>query len=172
MQPGPNGTKFPIINATDYGSAGAIDETPRNWYSWSANGTYTRLAGKHTLKFGGDYRLIGIDTQSFSGSSGVFNFDRRYTSAVPTANGVNGASPSGNAMASMLLGLPSGSPDNQSRLGVSNPFNAYVHYFGAYAQDDWRLQPEDDPQLRPPPGTRVGSAGRERLASRSPSTAG
>ena len=33
----------------------------------------------------------------------------------------------------------SGDPGNQSRIGVSNPFNAFVHYFGGYAQDDFRL---------------------------------
>lgn len=133
--------KYPIVNVTEYDSQGAIDPTPRNWYSWSGNGTLTRLAGSHTLKFGGDYRLIGIKTQSFSGSAGVFNFDRFYTSSNPLSNGTGGTTPSGNALAAMLLGFPSGDPGNQSRLGVSNPFNAFVHYYGAYAQDDWRLSP-------------------------------
>ncbi len=42
----------------------------------------------------------------------------------------------------MLLGYASGDPGNQSRIGVSNPFNAFVHYFGGYVQDDWRLNPK------------------------------
>jgi hypothetical protein len=134
--------KYPIVTATEYESQGAIDPTPRNWYSTSANATLTRLAGRHTLKFGGDYRLIGIDTQSFSGSAGVFNFDKYYTSANPLQNGTTGAIVSGNALASMLLGYPSGDPGNQSRIAISNPFNAFVHYFGGYMQDDWRLTPK------------------------------
>jgi hypothetical protein len=134
--------KYPQISVTEYGSQGAIDPTPRNWYSQSVNGTLTRLAGKHTLKFGGDYRLIGIETQSFSGSAGVLNFDRFYTSSTPTLNGTGGTAPSGNALASMLLGYPSGDPGNQSRLQISNPFDAFVHYTGAYAQDDWRISPK------------------------------
>ncbi len=134
--------KYPIVDATEYDSQGAIDPTPRNWYSWSANGTYTRLAGKHTLKAGGDYRLIGIETQSFSGSAGVFNFDRFFTSSNPLANGTGGTAPSGNAVASMLLGYPSGDPGNQSRMGVSQAADYFVHYFGGYAQDDWRLSPK------------------------------
>lgn len=130
--------KFPIINATDYASLGPIDPTPRNWYSQSANATVSRLAGKHTLKFGADYRLIGIETQSFSGGAGVFQFDRYFTSTNPLANGT---ATSGNAMAAMLMGYTSGQPDS-SRLQVSTPFNAFVHYFGGYAQDDWRLSPK------------------------------
>jgi len=131
--------KYPIINVTDYDSQGAIDPTPRNWYSWSANGTMSKLFGSHTMKVGFDYRTIGNETQSFSGGAGVLNFDRYYTSANPLSNGVNGATPSGNALASLLLGYPSGDSGNQSRIATSSPFNAFVHYFGGYAQDDWRV---------------------------------
>lgn len=134
--------KYPIINVTDYDSQGAIDPTPRNWYSWGANGAVSKLLGSHTVKIGADYRTIGNETQSFSGGAGVLNFDRYYTSANPLSNGVNGATPSGNALASLLLGHPSGDSGNQSRMGVSSPFNAFVHYFGAYAQDDWRVGPK------------------------------
>jgi trimeric autotransporter adhesin len=125
--------KFPRGSITDYYAFGAIDPTDRNWYSWSANGTMSRLMGRHTLKFGADYRTIGIETQSFAAAAGDFRFDRLYTSQNPlTPVG-------GNAFASFLLGYPSGDPNNYSRMGVSNPFNAFVHYYGAYAQDDFRL---------------------------------
>ena len=134
--------KYPIVNVTDYGAQGAIDPTPRNWYSWSANGTMSKLFGSHTMKVGFDYRTIGNETQSFSGGAGVLNFDRYYTSLNPLLNGVNGATPSGNALASMLLGYPSGDAGNQSRMGVSSPFNAFVHYMGGYIQDDWRVNPK------------------------------
>jgi hypothetical protein len=131
--------KFPIVNATDYYSLGAIDPSDRNLYSWSANATLSRLIGRHTVKAGFDYRTIGIDTQSFSGGAGVFNFDRRYTSADPNVNGVNGARPSGNGLASMLLGYPSGDPGNLSRINVSAPANYFLNYYGGYIQDDFRV---------------------------------
>jgi trimeric autotransporter adhesin len=128
--------KFPRVSVSDYYNMGAIDPTPRNWYSWSANGTVSRLYGRHTLKVGADYRTIGIDTQSFSGGAGDFRFDRLYTSANPlTVSNANG----GNAWASFLMGYMSGDPGNYSRLGVSQPFNAFVNYYGAYAQDDFRI---------------------------------
>ncbi|MCC7126159.1 MAG: TonB-dependent receptor [Acidobacteria bacterium] len=136
--------KYPQIRVNEYGDQGAIDPTPRNWYSWSANGTLTRLAGRHTLKAGLDYRLIGIDTQSFSGSAGFFYFDRYYTSANPLSNGVTGTAPSGNALASLLLGYPtspSSDPGRASYVNQTSPFDASVHYFGGYVQDDWRLSP-------------------------------
>jgi hypothetical protein len=128
--------KFPRATMTDYTSIGAIDPNRLVWYSQAANMAISKLVGRHTFKLGGDYRQIGVDTQSFSGGAGLFAFDRFFTSASPTT--LNG----GNAIASMLLGYPSGDPSNQSTVTVSSPFNAKVHYFGGYAQDDWRVGPK------------------------------
>src|SRR5690606_22161142 len=75
--------KFPRATITDYYSFGAIDPNRINWYSWSANGTLSRLMGRHSLKVGVDYRQIGIDTQSFSGGAGNFAFDRNFTAQNP-----------------------------------------------------------------------------------------
>jgi hypothetical protein len=131
--------KFPNVSITDYYTLGAIDRTDRNWYSWSANGTVSRLVGRHTFKAGIDYRRIGNETQSFSGGAGSFNFDRRFTSLNPLANGVDGATPSGNALAALLLGYPTGDAGNLSRIFVSEPANYFVNYFGGYIQDDFRV---------------------------------
>ncbi len=127
--------KFPRVTVTDYYAFGAIDPTPRNWYSWSANGTVSKLLGSHTFKLGADWRTIGIKTQSFTNGAGTFFSDRFYTSNNPLTNGTTNT---GNAMASLLLGYPSGQPGNESLLTVSSPFNAFTHYWGAYLQDDWR----------------------------------
>ena len=131
--------KFPSVSITDYYTLGAIDPTRINWYSWGANAALSKLVGRHTFKAGVDYRRIGTETQSFSGGAGDFRFDRRYTSANPNVNGVGGATPSGNALAALLLGYPSGDPGNQSRILVSSPANYFVNYYGGYIQDDFRL---------------------------------
>ena len=121
---------------------GAIDPTPRNWYSWSANGTYTRLAGKHTLKVGGDYRLIGIETQSFSGSAGDFDFDRFFTSSNPLANGTGGTAPRATRSPRCCSATPPVTWQPEPHRRLAGRFDAFVHYFGGYAQDDWRLSPK------------------------------
>ena len=118
--------KFPQVNITDYYALGAIDPADNNWYSWSANAAMSKLVGRHTVKMGVDHRTMGLEAQSFSGGAGVFNFDRRYTSQNPGANGVNGATPSGNALAALLLGYPSGDPGNQSRILVSSPADYFA----------------------------------------------
>jgi hypothetical protein len=130
--------KFPRGTVADYEGFGAVDPTPRVWDTWSVNGTASRLLGRHTLKGGLEFRVLGVDTQSFVGGSGDLRFDRFYTSANPLANGT---ATSGNALASFLLGYPSGDPGNQSQITVSSPFSAYVRYFGGYFQDDFRISP-------------------------------
>ncbi len=137
--------KFPQVRATDYNSSdftrmtGAIDPTDRNWHSWGVNGALTKLVGRHTFKFGADFRWIGLDFQSYEDTSGEFRFDRAFTSVNPNVNGVNGATPSGNAFASFLLGYPSGLPGEESRVGLSNPLQVFTKYYGFYAQDDFRV---------------------------------
>ena len=136
--------KFPHASITDYGLAGsramgAIDPVNINWHSWVANGALTKLLGRHTLKFGMDYRMIGLDFQSFAQGGGQFFFDRRYTSLDPNANGVNGVNASGNAFASFLLGYPTADPNNLSNTALSTPLEMFTNYFGFYAQDDFRV---------------------------------
>ena len=126
-------------DSSDYGRMmGAIDPVNIIWHSWGANGALSKLLGRHTLKFGIDYRLMGLDFQSFDNGAGEFRFDRRFTSLDPNANG----GPSGNAFASFLLGNPSGDPGNITTVGVSTPLELFAHYFGGYAQDDFRINPK------------------------------
>ncbi len=100
----------------------------------------SKLVGSHTFKVGADYRNIGVDTQSFAGGAGIFTFTRLFTSSNPLATNTT----SGNALASMLLGYPAAlaRPDFASTVTVSSPFVAWTNYYGAYAQDDWRVSPK------------------------------
>ena len=130
--------KFPRANITDYYAFGAIDPNRLFWNSWAANGTVSKLLGSHTVKAGVDYRRIGVDTQSFSGGAGLFQFTRLFTSSNPlTTTGT-----SGNALASMLLGYPAAQVDTASTVTMSSPFNAWTSYYGGYLQDDWRVGPK------------------------------
>src|SRR5262249_21876423 len=101
----------------------------------SANAAYSRFFGTHTVKVGGDFRKIGMDSYLPGDSSGQFYFDNEFTSA----NNSNSNATSGNAFASFLLGYPSANSANTSQFSISTPLNVYTYYFGGYAQDDWRV---------------------------------
>ncbi len=132
--------KFPQVNITGYNNEGrtlgAIEPTQVNWKSTSANGTFSKFVGSHTFKVGADFRKIGVDTTIPGNGAGFFNFARDTTSSdgLTTSNALNG-----NAMASFLLGFPSGNSSSQSNITLSTPLNAFTYYYGGYAQDDWRV---------------------------------
>ncbi len=70
-------------------------------YSLSPN--ITKIMGKHTLKFGGEWRRNTHNYYQQNNPSGSFNFDALMTSVNPLA-----AAGTGNGFASFLLGMGSG----------------------------------------------------------------
>jgi hypothetical protein len=134
--------KFPIIDFTagydDYGHQNPVKR--RVYSSYGFNGTYSRFVGTHTFKIGADYRQIGALLDSTSNPSGNFIFGREFTSSTGTNNG---SAIDGNAMATFLLGFPSGELQSSgaSLMGLTTPLDLYTNYFGGYVQDDWRVSP-------------------------------
>jgi hypothetical protein len=92
---------------------------------WQFGGNFSRIIGKHTIKFGADIETnyfhspIGYDTESFSTAQ---------TAGLGATQGVGG-----NAWASFLLGVPSGaSLRNVNEVAKGGWMDA------AYIQDQWK----------------------------------
>jgi hypothetical protein len=134
--------KFPVLTLTGYRALGHQDPVKSRVYkSWGANGVYSKFIGTHTYKIGADYRQIGGLLDSTSCPSGCLNFGRELTSS----DGItNSSATNGNAMATFLLGFPSGDfqASGPSTMGLRTPLDLYTNYFGGYVQDDWRVSPK------------------------------
>ena len=91
--------------------------------------TLSWLVGRHSVKVGGDYRHITSTlTNPQTMPRGRFTFGSQYTSNA-------GASGTGDAFASFLLGFP-----NQiDRDFVDTYPNVLIHFVGFFAQDDFRV---------------------------------
>ena len=90
--------------------------------------TYSKVVGRHSLKFGVNYSRRHFSTNTTNPMDGSVNFDPSLTNLPPIPN-------SGDSFASMLLGLPSA-----VRRGTGNTVTeptSTVHQY--YAQDDWRV---------------------------------
>lgn len=96
-------------------------------YSLSPN--VTKIWGKHTIKFGGEWRRLTHNYYQQNNPSGSFNFDALMTSVNPLA-----AAGTGNGFASFLLGMGSGG-------GVThNNFVAGQMLYGAaHVGDQWQI---------------------------------
>jgi hypothetical protein len=122
--------KFPALTLTPYPATGNSGLSDTNYYSWGVNGTLTKLAGSHSFKFGGDYRVLGVDSLAHGQSAGSYTFNGRFT-----GSNANNPSPlSQNVIADLLLGYPF-----SGNLTLASRFDNYVNYYGAFVQDDWRV---------------------------------
>lgn len=90
-----------------------------NTYQWIDN--FSKVAGKHTLKFGGESHFDQINTKPDVTFNGSFVFQG-------TETGVD--------VADFLLGIASSYTQ-----GDSQPFYNRNKYVGAFAEDSWRIRP-------------------------------
>jgi hypothetical protein len=119
---------FPALLFDDsVADVGGWGGSPVRWNSpYTINGTLSKLWGSHSIKVGGDIRRLSVELATESEMSGHFEFNRLFTSN----NGVGG-----HELASLLLGLPYTGRVPYNR-GEGNWF---TKYYGAYIQDDWRV---------------------------------
>jgi trimeric autotransporter adhesin len=110
--------RFPSTTTTGYFGTGFTTRQANRYYQYGVNGTLSHLTGRHSIKAGGDLRILGVDSLNYGASTGSFTFTGAY---------------SGNPMADMLLGYP-----QSGNLPLNQPVNGFVNYYSAYGHDEWR----------------------------------
>jgi hypothetical protein len=99
----------------------------------SAMATFTKLTGKHSLKWGVDWRVLRWNRNSPGGAaSGDFTFNHTFTRSDPFTPTT--ADTSGTGLASLLLGLPA-----SGSLGFISPLSLQNHYLAGFIQEDWKV---------------------------------
>jgi hypothetical protein len=121
--------RFPVLNLTGYQGTSYTGLGKTHFYSYGTNGTLTKLAGEHSLKFGADYRRLGVRARTYGNSAGSFTFSGQFTGS----NATSPASTSRNAIADMLLGYPSA-----GTFPLNTGVDDFVNYSSVYVQDDYR----------------------------------
>jgi len=93
---------------------------------YQAMDNYTRVFGKHTLKVGVQYHFNQLEENLFNVANGNFFFGSNF-SGQPSETGSD--------IVDFLLGAPT-----QFVQGQSYPSYGRTYYFGAFAQDSWRVK--------------------------------
>jgi hypothetical protein len=95
------------------------------------NGTVVQM-GRHSIKFGGEYRHTNQFRNASRFRRGQFAFNGAFTSQQP--NVATSRANSGNGFADMLLGWASG-----GSYGTNQGEDIDNKYWGIYIQDDWKV---------------------------------
>ncbi|HEY6508308.1 MAG TPA: TonB-dependent receptor, partial [Vicinamibacterales bacterium] len=127
---------FPALTLAGYGTGtgttvGNNGPSTTTHVGQTANMNVSKFMGRHSMKFGADYRRIEARSLVYGSSAGAYTFNQGFTQG-PTPTTASAAS--GDAIASLLLGYPA-----SGELNVATPGNFFFDYYSAYAQDDFRV---------------------------------
>src|SRR5208282_2918466 len=126
---------LPNLSFTDLASLTDITPTlARNQtYTFSDNVIWNH--GKHTWRWGGDYRRVQVNTETDGNPRGSFVFTGLNTSEVIAGQPVAGT---GYDFADFLLGLPQQTSVQFSESNHGNHFRS--NYWDLYLQDEWKMR--------------------------------
>jgi trimeric autotransporter adhesin len=131
----PNLSFTDIASLTDTTPALARNQT----YTFSDNVIWNH--GKHTWRWGGDFRRVEVNAETDGNPRGSFVFTGLNTSKIIGGNAVPGT---GYDFADFLLGLPQqtseqflGLPQQTAGFGSGNHFRG--NFWDLYVQDEWKI---------------------------------
>jgi trimeric autotransporter adhesin len=124
---------LPNLSFTNFASL--QDTTPQltrpQTYTFSDNVIWNH--GKHTARWGGDFRRVQVNTETASNPRGSFIFSGFNTEQLTSSGSpVPGT---GYDFADFLLGLPQ---QTSEQFGESDHFHG--NYWDLYAQDEWKMR--------------------------------
>ncbi len=124
---------LPNLSFTNFGSINDTNPLLRRDQTLSFSDFMVWRQGRHTLRWGGDFRRIQLNTHSDNNARGSFTF-----TGVNTAEMVNGrALPgTGDDFADFLLGLPQ---LTSVQFGDNN-YHFRGNSWDLFVQDDWRMR--------------------------------
>ena len=98
-------------------------------------GSWVKIVGNHTLKFGTDDRQYRLNTFTAGSSTGQFSFSGNNW--VRASSSASSTVVAGQDLASFLMGLPYTA--SASTYDVNTYGSWYSYYASGFAQDDWKL---------------------------------
>jgi hypothetical protein len=121
----PKASQLPVISVTGLFTLGFSTNgpQPRKDQNYQFTDNFTKVVGRHTLKFGFDARRFQVDNPFFNSIDGRFSFAG------------SGAFSSGNPATDFLLGIP-----DSFGQGAGAVINARAYEYYGYGQDQWKFR--------------------------------
>ncbi|HVP53339.1 MAG TPA: TonB-dependent receptor [Terriglobales bacterium] len=133
VSPNPFDYGIPNLGFSDLSSLNDINPLLRRDQTFTFSDTMIWSHGKHTWRWGGDFRRIQLNTETASNPRGSFTF-----TGVNTAQIINGVATPGTGFdfADFLLGLPQ---LTSLQFGANN-YHFRGNSWDLFVQDEWRMR--------------------------------
>jgi Carboxypeptidase regulatory-like domain len=122
--------KYPLFKWENYIGTSVEDNDYSPSENWTAQASLLKVTGSHSLKFGGEYRVVRYADLGVQNGGGSYSFTRGWTNASALTDNAS----TGNAIASFLLGYMASA---QATLNAT-PYLTW-RYPVVYFQDDWKV---------------------------------
>jgi len=131
----PAGIAFPevVTDGGTYSNLGSAGGSFSSVYYQTFSGTLTKVRGSHSLRFGGEFRVLRENGYSFGNVAPRFEFANSWARGPLDTSP---AAPVGQGLASMLLGVPTG-----GRVDINASLAEQSTFTAAFIQDDWKITP-------------------------------
>jgi trimeric autotransporter adhesin len=126
---------IPNLSFTNFGSLTDTNPQLLRNQTWTFSDNMIWNHGKHTLRWGGDFRRIQLNTETSNNARGTFIFTGLNTAGTQIVAGQS-QPVGGFDLADFLLGLPQ---QNSVQFGANN-YHFRGNSWDLYAQDGWRLR--------------------------------
>lgn len=124
---------FPNVTMQTAYSLGTNNNFNYVHHSKNVGASAAKFIGRHSVKFGYDFRRLHDDGLDFGNSAGAFTFSNTFS----RANSNSSSSSSGSDIADLLLGAPAAATGF-----IPTKLYEYVTYNAAYIHDDIRWSPK------------------------------
>src|SRR5271170_4965882 len=94
--------------------------------TYMASDVFSKASGRHTWKFGGEFRYLQVNERNYASPNGQFTFDGSVT---------------GSDMADFLLGATCVSCGGAYIQAAKQVLDSRTKYGGAFAEDTWKVKP-------------------------------
>jgi hypothetical protein len=121
---------LPYITLSGMSGIGNSSQNYSTQLNHTLLGSITKIAGRHSLQMGADFRLYFINQLQNTQAEGNLSFTTTYTQGP---NALQASATAGESYADFLLGIPGGSIAIQPAVATKST------YLAEYIQDDWRL---------------------------------
>jgi hypothetical protein len=126
----PQGVAFPVVTIDGMAQLGETGGTRFITNYHNLSGGFTKIAGDHNIRWGGEFRLMRENTVNYGNGAPTFDFSTGWTKG-PLDN--SAAGPIGQGLASFLFGLPTG-----GGIDLNASYSEQSTFTGLYVQDDWK----------------------------------